>query len=25
VIVCDSADEDLVAQFDELGVAVIVN
>lgn len=25
VIVCDSADEDLVAQFDELGVAVVVN
>ena len=25
VIVCDSADEDLVSQFDELGVAVIVN
>jgi len=25
VIVCDSADEDLVDQFDELGVAVIVN
>jgi len=25
VIVCDSADEDLVAEFDELGVAVIVN
>ncbi|GAH24158.1 unnamed protein product [marine sediment metagenome] len=25
VIVCDSADEDLVNQFDELGVAVIVN
>jgi len=25
VIVCDSADEDLVSQFDELGVAVVVN
>jgi len=25
VIVCDSADDDLVNQFDELGVAVIVN
>ncbi|MBA7534302.1 hypothetical protein ES705_26548 [subsurface metagenome] len=25
VIVCDSADEDLVAEFDELGVAVVVN
>ncbi len=25
VIVCDSADDDLVDQFDELGVAVIVN
>lgn len=25
VIVCDSADEDLVAEFDELGVVVIVN
>lgn len=25
VIVCDSADEDLVDEFDELGVAVIVN
>lgn len=25
VIVCDSADDDLVDQFDELGVAVVVN
>ncbi|MBA7714212.1 hypothetical protein ES703_123229 [subsurface metagenome] len=25
VIVCDSADDDLLDEFDELGVAVIVN